>query len=283
MALPKDRVVLVTGASGGIGLATARAFLADGARVAAVARSEIRGLEGALRLRADVRRTEDVRRMVDETVARFGALHVLVNNAGVGLYASVADTAPESIEDVFRTNVFGPFEAVRAALPHLEKSKGQVINVSSSLARSSIPYMSAYCMSKYALHAFSQSLRVELRPQGVRVIEVGPGLTETGFQRNSKLFGVKRAMAPENRKGWPPEKVARAILKASRRGAREVWLTIDGRFFIRMQAAFPRFVDWGLDRWARGALGENSEFRSQNSGESPPPAPHGGNSGSPSQ
>jgi hypothetical protein len=115
------------------------------------------------------------------------------------------------------------------------------------------------------------------------VIEVGPGLTETGFQRNTKLFGVKRAMAPESRKGWPPEKVGRAILKASRRGAREVWLTIDGRFFIRMQAAFPRFVDWGLERWARGARGENSELGSQKSGESPPPAPHGENSGSPSR
>ncbi len=243
--------MLVTGASGGIGQATARAFLDDGARVAALARGELRGLEGALALRADVRKPEDLRRAVEATVERYGALHVLVNNAGIGLYSSVADTTEEALEDVFRTNVFGPFHAVRAALPHLAKSQGQVINVSSSLARSSIPYMAAYCMSKYALHSFSQSLRVELRPLGVRVIEVAPGLTDTGFQGNAKLIGVKRAMAPENRKGWPPEKVARAILKASRRGAREVWLTADGRFLIRMQALFPRFVDWGLERWSR--------------------------------
>ncbi len=251
MGLPKDRVVLVTGASGGIGLETARAFLADGARVAAASRSEARGLDGAFLIRADVRRPEDVRRMVDATVEMFGALHVLVNNAGVGLYASVADTSDEAFEDLFRTNVFGPFQAVRAALPHLEKARGQVINVSSGLARATIPYMAAYCMSKFALHAFSRSLRVELRPLGVRVIEVAPGLTETGFQKNARLVGVKRAMAPENRKGWPAVKVARAILKASRRGSREVWLTADSRFFIRMQAAFPRFADWALERWSR--------------------------------
>ena len=254
MGLPKDRVVLVTGASSGIGRATVEAFVADGARVAAVSRSEPAGLAGAHWIRADVRRSEDVRRMVDATLEKFGALHVLVNNAGVGLYASVADTSEEALIDLFRTNVFGPYEAVRAALPHLQKTRGQVINVSSSLARSSIPYMSAYCMSKYALHAFSQSLRVEVRPLGVRVIEVGPGLTETGFQRNAKLIGVKRAMAPENNKGWPAAKVARAIVKASRRGAREVWLTVDGRFLIRMQAAFPRLVDWGLERWSRQEL-----------------------------
>jgi NAD(P)-dependent dehydrogenase (short-subunit alcohol dehydrogenase family) len=190
-----------------------------------------------------------------------------VNNAGVGLYSSVADTSEEALEDVFRTNVYGPFHAVRAALPHLEKSRGQVINVSSSLARSTIPYMAAYCMSKYALHAFSQSLRVELRPLGIRVIEVGPGLTDTGFQRNSRLIGVKRAMAPENRRGWPPEKVARAILKASRRGTREVWLTVDGRFFIGVQAAFPRFADWALERWSRPYRARNPESGSQKSGE----------------
>jgi NAD(P)-dependent dehydrogenase (short-subunit alcohol dehydrogenase family) len=270
MGLPKDRVVLVTGASGGIGRATAEAFLADGARVAAVSRTEPKGLSGAHWIRADMRKSEDVRRMVEATVEKFGALHVLVNNAGVGLYASVAETSEEALVDLFRTNVFGPYEAARAALPHLQKTGGQVINVSSSLARSSIPYMSAYCMSKYALHAFSQSLRVELRPLGVRVIEVGPGLTETGFQKNARLIGVKRAMAPENQKGWPPEKVAKAIVKASRRGTREVWLTIDGRFLIRMQAAFPRLVDWGLERWSVRALGENSEVGSQKPGGIPP-------------
>jgi short-subunit dehydrogenase len=83
------------------------------------------------------------------------------------------------------------------------------------------------------------------------VIEVAPGLTASGFQRNARLVGLKRAAAPEGRKGWAPQKVARAIVRASRRGSREVWLTADGRLFIRMQAAFPRLSDWALARWAR--------------------------------
>jgi NAD(P)-dependent dehydrogenase (short-subunit alcohol dehydrogenase family) len=251
MTLPRDRVVLVTGASGGIGWATAKAFLQDGARVAACARREIQGLEGALCLRCDVRRPDEVRAAVGAAVERFGALHVLVNNAGVGLYGSVEDTTPEALEDIFRTNAFGPVHAVQAALPHLRRTGGQIINVSSTLARSTIPYMAAYCMTKHALHAFSKSLRVELRPHGVRVIEVAPGLTATGFQENATKAGVAAPVAPANEKGWPPERVARAIVRASRRGSREAWLTWDGRLFIRLNDWFPRLADWVVARWAR--------------------------------
>jgi NAD(P)-dependent dehydrogenase (short-subunit alcohol dehydrogenase family) len=241
-------VVFITGASGGIGRATAEAFLRDGARVAACARGEIRGLD-ALCLRCDVRKREDVRRAVAAVVEKFGALHVLVNNAGFGVYGSVEETSDEDLEDLLRTNVLGPWYAVQAALPHLKASRGQVINVSSSLGRAAIPYMAGYCMSKFALHALSISLRVELKPLGIRVIEVGPGLTATGFQKNARLRGVSRPMAPENKKGWPPEKVARAILSASRRGKREAWLTMDARAFITMQEWFPRLTDWGLGIW----------------------------------
>ncbi len=243
--------MFITGASGGIGRATAEAFLADGARVAACARGEIRGLD-ALCLRCDVGNRREIGAAVDAVVKEFGALHVLVNNAGVGVYASVEDTAPEDLESIFRTNVYGPVWAVQAALPHLRRTRGQVINVSSSLARSAIPYAAAYCMTKHALHAFSMSLRVELRPLGIRVIEVAPGLTATGFQKSARLVGLPRPPTRGNARGWPPEKVARAILGASRRGRREVWLTADGRFLIRMQHYLPRITDWGLAKWARG-------------------------------
>lgn len=250
MSLPRDRVVFVTGASSGIGRATAEAFLKDGARVAACARREVAGLD-AFYVRCDVRKRDEVEGAVRAVVEKFGELHVLVNNAGFGVYSAVEAMTDEDLEDIFRTNVFGAFYAARAAIPHLKKTRGQIINVSSILGRAAIPYAAAYCMTKHALHAFSKSLRVELRSHGVRVIEVGPGLTDTGFQKNARLTGIAKPLAAsETQKGWPAEKVARAILRASRRGKREAWLTLDGKFFAFMQETFPRLTDWGMARWA---------------------------------
>lgn len=250
MALPKDRVVFITGASSGIGLATARAFLRDGARVAVCVRREIRGLDGAAVFRCDVRDRAEVRGTIEAVVAKFGALHVLVNNAGFGVYARIEDLRPEDLEDIFRTNVFGPVWCVQAALPHLKKTGGQVINISSVLARATVPTAVAYCMTKYALHSFSEGLRIELRPHGVQVIEVGPGLTTTEFQKSAKTAGGAKALQ-DNAGGWPPEKVARAILSASKRGRREVWLSTGGKALIFLHDRFPRFAEWGLGQWAR--------------------------------
>jgi NAD(P)-dependent dehydrogenase (short-subunit alcohol dehydrogenase family) len=249
MPLPRDRVVLVTGASTGIGREVALAFHKDGARVAVLARRKITEL-GDLALTCDVRHSGQVRSAVDEVVATFGALHILVNNAGFGVYSSMEDMRESDLDDVFRTNVYGPVYAVQAALPHLRKTRGQIINVSSSLARATTPYSVAYCMSKHALHSFSVGLRMELHPDGIDVIEVGPGLTNTGFQSAARRVGSAVPLAADSRHGWPAEKVARAILSASRRRTREVWLTVEGRAFAFAQRAFPRLTDWGLRKWA---------------------------------
>jgi NAD(P)-dependent dehydrogenase (short-subunit alcohol dehydrogenase family) len=249
MPLPQDRVVLVTGASTGIGRAVALAFTQDGARVAVLARREIKDV-GALALQCDVRRSEEVRSAVEAVVAKFGALHVLVNNAGFGVYASIEEMKESDLDDIFRTNVYGPVHLVQAALPHLRKTRGQIINVSSSLARATTPYSVAYCMSKHALHSFSVGLRMELHADGIEVIEVGPGLTNTEFQKAARRVGSAVPLAADSRHGWSPEKVARAILSASRRGTREVWLTVEGRAFAFAQRAFPRLTDWGLRKWA---------------------------------
>ncbi len=250
MALPRDRVVFITGASSGIGRATADAFLRDGARVAVCARREIHDLD-AFRVCCDVRKRSDVRAAIEAVVAKFGALHVLVNNAGFGVYSTVEEMSDADLEDIFRTNVYGPVYAVQAALPHLKAAGGQVINISSSLARATTPYSVAYCMTKHALHSFSVGLRMELKASGVKVIEIAPGLTDTDFQKSAKRVGSAVPLAAESRHGWPAVRVAKAILKASRRGTREVWLTVDGRAFAFAQRAFPRLTEWGLLKWAR--------------------------------
>lgn len=261
MVLPRDRVVLITGASGGIGRATAMAFARDGARVVLAARNcgklreaerEITSAGGSAHsVPCDVRDHRSVNALIESAVEKFGALHILINNAGIGLYSPVEMLTKESLDEIMETNLYGPIYAVQAALPHLRKTRGQIVNISSILARTTLPYSAAYCMTKHALHALSEALRLELKPQGITVIEVGPGLTATDFQKNSRKRGLSSALA-DNNAGWPVEKVAQAILKASKSGRREVWLTFGGKAFIRFNYHAPKVLDWALAKWARG-------------------------------
>jgi NAD(P)-dependent dehydrogenase (short-subunit alcohol dehydrogenase family) len=252
MKLPKDRVVFITGASTGIGRAAAEAFRRDGARVAVCARSEIRDLD-AFSIQCDVRNPDEVNRAIQSVIDQFGELHVLVNNAGFGHYTPVEDQSLEDFENIFRTNVFGPFHCVKAALPHLKKTRGQVINISSVLARATVPYMTSYSMTKHALHSFSDGLRIELKPYGIDVIEIGPGLTATKFQSNAKKEGNSSNLVPPNEKGWSAQRVADVIVKASRSGKRVKWLTLEAKVFFFFHHHFPGLVDWALGKWGSRA------------------------------
>jgi NAD(P)-dependent dehydrogenase (short-subunit alcohol dehydrogenase family) len=259
MGLPKDRVVLVTGGSRGIGLATARAFRRDGARVAVLSR-EGREMSDLLSLRSDVRKPEAVRDAVRAVVDTFGALHVVINNAGVGHFARVRDLRTADVQEVFATNVYGVLNVIQETLPYLKGGKAQIINVSSILARSVLPLSAAYVMSKHALHALTATLRIEMRHEGIEVIEVGPGATATDFALQAGVRGLGGPPAFNSGARSSPERVARAILAASRKGTREVWLTATGRAFIRAQGSFPRFVDFFLGHRLRKVLTDNGRL-----------------------
>lgn len=263
--LPTDRVVVITGASSGIGRETALAFARDGARVALGARSEdklakvaeeIRVGGGAvLAVATDVTRREDVRRLIRAAHAQWNAVDVLINNAGVGLYAPVDRLTEAELEAQFRVNVFGPLFAIQEALPILRaQGRGQIINISSTLGRVAIPLMGGYSMSKYALEALTESLRIEERPHGIDVILVGPGLTETDFQRNAKVIGLTYNPVRDNKGGVAPQRVARAILRASKRRSRSVYLTAEAKALVAAHGLLPRLTDWGLGLWMRRVL-----------------------------
>ncbi len=235
--MPAQRVVLITGCSSGIGRATALEASARGHRVFATARNpeSLRDLEGGGRIRplpVDVTDTASIRQAVASVLAEAGRVDALVNNAGYGQYGAAEDVTAEEWRRQFDVNLFGAVEATRAVLPAMrERRAGTIVNVSSVAGKIAIPFAAPYCASKHALEAFSDALRVEVAPFGIRVavIEAGPIETRFGDRARSAVArmlaspgpyspfykNAERAMNTDFQAGrLPPEVVARVILEA---------------------------------------------------------------------
>jgi 3-oxoacyl-[acyl-carrier protein] reductase len=201
-------VALVTGGSKGIGLAIARALLDRGMQVAISGRQESELRRAAeqlgaganlLTVRADVRDEGSARRSVEDTVRAFGGLDVLVNNAGVGKFANVADMTPEVFRDVMETNLHGVFYCTHAALPHLRRrGGGYIVNISSLAGKNAFTGGAAYCASKAGLNAFSEALMQEVRYDNIRVSYVMPGSVSTGFGDRGSSGEADWKLAPED-------------------------------------------------------------------------------------
>ena len=204
------KAALISGASRGIGEATARLLHArgygvgllarDGARLEALARE----LPGALPLVGDVRRREDWERAVGSMEKAFGGLFALINNAGIGIMKPVAELSEEEVREVLEVNLMGPFLGLKAALPLLMRSRGVVVNVGSLAGKNAFKGGAAYNASKFGLLGLMGAAMLELREMGVRVVNVLPGSVDTGFAGSPVGEGWKLA----------PEDVARAILFA---------------------------------------------------------------------
>jgi NAD(P)-dependent dehydrogenase (short-subunit alcohol dehydrogenase family) len=196
------KVAIVTGGSRGIGLAIARTLAADGAHVSITGKDESHlsaarpliekeGPGSVETLQADVRRYDDVERAVAATVARFGGLDFLVNNAGVGIFANVADMTPAQWSDVIDTNLTGVFYACHAAIPHMRRRGGGfIINISSLAGKNAFPMAAAYCATKSGLNAFSEALMQEVRYDNIRVSYVMPGSVATEFMGGDESKGA---------------------------------------------------------------------------------------------
>lgn len=251
-------MAVVTGASSGIGEATAIEFARRGASVAVAARSAGKlenlarraSLAGGavLAVQTDVAERDSVEAMVGRVVGEFGRLDVLVNNAGLGLSGRVSDLRPEDLRYVFEVNTIGPLNCVQAALP-LMGSGGRIINVSSVVGKRAIPKVGGYCSTKFALNALSDALRVEMADSGITVTSVYPGTTRTSFRDNSRRTrDEKRGWRP---KGVTPEKVAKKIADAAEKGPRDVYVTLPDRLFIAGVTLLPGLADRVLRSWAR--------------------------------
>jgi 3-oxoacyl-[acyl-carrier protein] reductase len=177
------RVAIITGASRGIGAATAHALAAEGVRLGLGSRSgDNPGIDGAVTRPTDVRKPADLDALVKATVDAFGRLDILVVNAGVGAYGPFLDLPDDQLREMIEVNVFGAIYAVRAALPELLKSDAaDLVTIASEAGRRGLPYEAVYCSSKFAQVGLTAALDHELREKGVRCTNVCPGGVATDF------------------------------------------------------------------------------------------------------
>jgi short-subunit dehydrogenase len=256
VADPRGRVALVTGASSGIGAATARAFAAAGMRVALCARRKDRleqlaadlagqGSEASVHA-VDVTDPLAVRAMMDEVAARWGRLDVLVNNAGRGFSATLEQTSAEELRALVELNVVAVLGVTQVALPIMRRQgSGHIINISSIVGRRAVPYRAAYSATKFALGALSEALRVELTGTGITVTLVYPIRTDGTEFHEVEVQKVRwRPRGPVQ----SAERVALTILSCVRRPRPEVYPYWPLRILAVMSVIAPALVDRGMRR-----------------------------------
>jgi short-subunit dehydrogenase len=265
-----DLRILITGASQGIGRALALEAARRGAKVLAAARSEELLAELAREaqdaghpiqtVRADVTVAAGRQKMADEAVRLYGGLDVLINNAGIGATGHFADAAPERMRAIMEVNFFGLTETTRVCLPLLKKGKTPaILNISSIAGRRGIPARSDYSASKFAVQGFSEALRAELAKDGIDVLLVNPGLTQTNFSKN--MLEQKAKVQMDHLRGMTSEQVACKTLDALAAGRNEVSLSFKGKLLLLVSRFFPWVVDMVTRKKVRELFREEREQR----------------------
>ena len=261
MAYWKDKVVLVTGGSSGLGRAIADAFAAAGCRLViaglepeavAQAADEIRATGcDALGIAADITRQEQVDALFSQALAHFGQLDVLVNNAGRSMRGKILDTTPEQFRDLMELNLLALVRCTRAAAEQLLARRGHVVNIGSLAAKSAARWVGAYPATKFAVAAYCQQLRLELGPQGLHVLLVCPGPIERSGGRLYPLDGLED-IPPQARqpgagvkvRAISPETLARRILQACQRRQPELIIPGKARLLFVLSQLCPSLGDW---------------------------------------
>lgn len=247
----KGRTAIITGASSGIGRETAREFARHGANVVLASRNrekleaiaaDIHGV--AMVVTADVTERLSVAALTRRTVEEFGGIDILINNAGVGLFAPVADGNLDNARYLFEVNFWGAVNCIQAVTPYMTaQRRGHIVNVSSVAGHISPPHMGMYAASKHALAAVSNSLRVELSGNGVGVSTIYPGLTETSFMENM-LQEVEAPAIPPIARFVSSNAVAKRIVQAVRFNLRDAYVSPEDVAAVAADAFVPQVSDW---------------------------------------
>lgn len=263
-----EQVMVITGASSGIGLVTARMAARAGARLVLAARSEealrqltdeIRDAGGeAIFVVADVGREEDVRNIADAALHRFGGFNTWVNNAGVSIYGKLTEIAVDDLRHLFETNFWGVVYGSLAAARHLRGRGGAIINVGSTLSDRAIPIQGMYSASKHAVKGFTDALRMELEADGapVSVTLIKPGAIDTPYPHHAKNYMEAEPAVPPP--VYAPEVVAEAILHCAEHPERDVFAGGGGKAISMTEKYAPRLTDKVME-WTMTEMQKSNE------------------------
>ena len=252
----KDKVMIITGASSGIGLASAKLFASLGAKLALAARSEdkLQALaaqisrnpeDDILCVKTDVSVEEDCKKLINKTVEKFGRIDILVNNAGLSMRAMFRDLDLSVIRTLMDVNFWGTVYCTKYALPYLLHAKGSVVGVISIAGFAGLPGRTGYSSSKYAIRGFLDTLRIEHLYDGLHVMIFAPGFTASNV-RNAALTadGSRQGETPRDEgKMMTAEECAMHLARGLRRRSREVVLTPIGKLTVWMHNLFPSLTD----------------------------------------
>lgn len=254
----REQVIVVTGASSGIGLTTARLAAERGARLILAARSEqaLRKLEEeintaggeALAVIADVGKEEDVQHIADAAVTRFGGFDTWINDASVSIYGKLAEVPIEEHRRLFETNFWGMVYGSLVAAKQLRRRGGALINVGSTVSDRAIPLQGMYSASKHAVKGFTDALRMELEEEGapISVTLIKPGSINTPFPRHAKNYMEREATLPPP--VYAPDVVARTILYCCEHPERDVFVGGGGKMIAASGQYAPRLTDRFMER-----------------------------------
>ena len=251
----EDKVIIITGASSGIGLASARLFGSMGAKVVMAARSYDKLLSLApsvssdpqkvLCVKADVSVEADCKALVEQTVARFGRIDILVNNAGISMRAMFKDLDLSVIRSLMDVNFWGTVNCTKHALPYLLETKGQVVGVISIAGYSALPARTGYSSSKYAVRGFLDTIRIEHLKDGLNVLVFAPGYTDSNVRKAALTAdGTPQGETPLNEdKLMSAETCAMYLAKALSKRKSQMILTGIGKLTVLAHNLFPRLTD----------------------------------------
>lgn len=245
-----EKVVLITGASEGIGASCAKLIGQRGAKLSLTAlpgegfKSE--DSDSRIVVPGDITSAAVRAEIVERTIGRFGRIDVLINNAGVGQYGYPTEVDTEISKRMFDVNFFSALALTQLVVPHMRTRKsGTIVNIGSVGGKVSLPWAVMYCATKWALHCVDDSLHRELQGTGIRVMKVCPGIVDTRF-RDHVLAGTAPGRVEDIHRVVSTDQVASAVMKGVERGKRIVFIPKIGSLFASLDFFAPRVMDWYL-------------------------------------
>ncbi len=246
--------VIVTGASGGLGSSLCKMLVDQGANLVLTARSKTALEEVAARfegtssrieiISADLSRPGEAERLGSDSLEKMGHIDAIFNNAGVGYFALMEEATEENIRRLFELNTFAPLILIKTLIPHMkQRGSGRIINIVSAAGRVPIPTVGVYGGSKSALAVMANTMRLELQPFGIDIVNIYPGTIDSSFEENALREGERPGLCPTDSCGAPRNEMAAEVMGAAEGGPGEVWLERPGKWLSVASIVFPGYVD----------------------------------------